>query len=342
MRIFWLFRSNIKNLEYYHYIENLETFENVCHDFYMLFPIWLLRNNFFDSVVVWRLSKKPPKEINFNVDEKIYSQRWVRDFSEVFKYPKPEISLFRGGFPEYDRVVSQNPKHFGLKLYLGTGKRIYPQYGGKYDIYLQEDEKDFRDNMKCLPFYKTASPKIFFPDSTLSSPNFNIDICWPCNFAQIKHKGQETFIREVSKSDFLRSLTIYHCGNKQNVGKRMCKKYDVNNIRFVGQVDRQKLNKILNMSKFGLCMSNRVDGCPRVVTEIMMSGTPLIVRDLTRLLSYYKKNGVIEITEKNLAKKIKVAFDRHDDYKRQIEYSIRNLISFDKICAKNIHRWQKI
>ena len=81
MRIFWLFRSNIKHLEYYHKYDNLEEFEMNCHDFYMLFPIWLLRENHFDAVVIWRLSTKPPKEITFNVDGKTYTQRWVRNFS---------------------------------------------------------------------------------------------------------------------------------------------------------------------------------------------------------------------------------------------------------------------
>ena len=341
MKIFWLFRSNIKHLEYYHQYDNLQDFEENCHDYYMLLPIWLLRNDFMDTVVVWRLSKNPIKEINFSVDGKLYSQRWVRNFSEVLKYPKPEMSLFRGGFKEYDRVVTKNPKHFGLKLYLGTGKRIYPQYGGKYDIYLQEDAKDFRSDMNCVPFYKTASPNVFYPH-TYEVENLYADICWPCNFAQIRHKGQEDFIKSVGYSGYLKSLKIIHCGNKPKIGKQLCKKYGVTNIEFHGEVDRKELNHVLNYSRFGLCMSNRVDGCPRVATEILMSGTPLIVRDLTRLLPFYKKNGVIEVTEYNLAKKIKGAMAEYDSYKRQVMYAIKNSISFDAVCKKNIYRWQKI
>ena len=89
-------------------------------------------------------------------------------------------------------------------------------------------------------------------------------------------------------------------------------------------------------------MSNRVDGCPRVATEILMSGTPLIVRDLTRLLPFYKKNGVIEVNEKNIAKKIKGGLEEYDQYKREVTYAIKNSISFDAVCKKNIYRWQKI
>jgi glycosyltransferase involved in cell wall biosynthesis len=338
MKIFWLFRSNLKHLEYYHQYETLEDFEKNCHDFYMLFPIWLLRNNYFDTVVIWRLSKKPIREINFNVNGKLYSQRWVRNFSEVFKYPKPKMTFFRGGFQEYDKVTIQNPSHFGLKLYLATGRRIYPQWDGKYDIFLQEDPSDFKKGFNCLPFYKTASPQIFYPKQETKK----YDICWPCNFAQIRYKGQEDFIKAVSHFPNLRKLKIIHCGNKAGIGKKLTHKYNVTNIEFLGEVNRPTLNNILNQSRLGLCMSNRMDGCPRVVTEILMAGTPLIVRDETRLIDYYKKNGIVEVNLSNINKKISQALENYNDLEKQVKYSIKNLISFDVICKKNISRWLNI
>lgn len=342
MSIFWLFRSNIKHLEYYHRYDNLEDFEENCHDFYMLFPIWLLRNNHFDTVVVWRLSNTPLPDIDFVVDDKIYSQRWVKNFSEVFKYPKPKMSFFRGGFKEYDAVTKQKPDHFGLKLYLATGRRTYSQWGGKYDIYLQEDPGDFQSGYTCLPFYKTASPEIFFPiPEGLIEPG-DIDICWPCNFTQLRHKGQEDFIKYVGGSSYLKSLKIVHCGNKPGIGKKLCQKYNVKNIEFMGPVNRPTLNEVLNKSKFGLCMSNRVDGCPRIATEILMSGTPLIVRNETRLMDYYKKNGVVEVNLSNLEIKVKLAMEDYNDYKSQANYAIEHSISPDRICRKNIARWNSI
>lgn len=344
MRIFWLFRSNIRHLEYYHQYETLEEFEKNCHDFYMLLGIWLLRNNHTDTFIVWRLSKNPPKNIDFIVDGKLYSQRWVKNFAEVFNYPQPQMSLFRGGFKEYDTVTKQNPAHFGLKLYLATGRRIYPQWEGKYDVFLQEDPTDFRKGYTCLPFYKTASPDIFYPipDGQIDWPDTNIDICWPCNFAQIRHKGQEDFIRAVSQSSYLKTLRIVHCGNKPKVGKQLCEKYGVKNIEFMGEVDRPTLNEVLNKSEFGLCMSNKVDGCPRIVTEILMSGTPLILRNETRLIDSYKKNGVVEVNLGNIEKKIIRAFQDYHQLRREVEYAIKNTISFDQICRKNISRWNAV
>ena len=205
MRIFWLFRSNIKHLEYYHKYETLEEFVENCHDYYMLLLIWLLKKGYIDTAVVWRLSDTPIKDIDFVVGESLFSQRWVKNFNEVYKYPSPKFSLFRGGFPEYDKIVNERPKHFGKKLYLGTGKRVYPQYGGIYDCYLQEDLKDFNSNRNNLPFYKTASPYIFHP---LKNTQIKYDICWPANFTQSKYKGQKYFMNLVGHCPKLKRLKI--------------------------------------------------------------------------------------------------------------------------------------
>jgi len=339
MKIFWLFRSNLKSLEYYHSFKTLEEFVENCHDYYMLLLIWLLKKGYIDTAVVWRLTDTPIKDINFFVNGRMFSQRWVRDFSEVYNYPSPEYTLFRGGFPEYDKVVNEKPKHFGKKLYLGTGKRIYPQYGGQYDCYLQEDVKDFDVNKPCLPFYKTASPYIFHP---LENIKVKYDICWPANFTQNRYKGQDYFMNLVGHCPKLKSLRIIHCGNKPEVGKKMAKKYNVTNIKFAGLVDRPTLNKYLNESKFGLCLSNRQDGCPRVATEILMSGTPMILRKMTRLLPYYKEPGVIGANDNNMIVKIMGGFPKWPGLKLDLHDAIKTKLSFDTICQKNIDSWKQL
>lgn len=338
MRRFWLFRSNLIPLEYYHAYKDLETFEKNCHDYYMLLPLWLLQNDFFDEVTIWRLTKNQKEDIVFDVNGKNYIQKWVTNFNKTFDYPKPDISYWRGGFQEYDQVTNFQPNHFGLKLYLGAGRRTYPQYGGKYDAFLMEDKRDFKDGFNCIPFYKTASPYIFHPTE---SPT-KWDICWPCNFAQLRYKGQELFINAIANTPYLQSLKIVHCGNKVEVAKRMCKKHGVTNIHFMGSIDRPQLNGILNSSSFGLNLSNIQDGCPRVSTEVLMSGTPLILKEETRLLDSYKKNGVVMVNEKNLAKKIEDAMKEKHDLKTQVKWAIKNTISFDDMCRKNINIWQKI
>lgn len=339
MKSFWLFRSNLKSLEYYHQYDNLEEFVKNCHDYYMLLGIWLLKKGYMDSVVVWRLSNIPMLDINFTVNGRLYSQKWVKNFDETFKYPKASMSLFRGGFPEYNTVVNENRQHFGKTLYLGTGKRTYPSYGGSYDVYLQEDQKDFQTVRTCLPFYKTASPEIFYP---IPKTKIEYDICWPANFTQHKYKGQEFFMNVVGHCPKLKKLKIIHCGNKPEVGKRMAKKYNVSNIKFVGSVDRPTLNEYLNKSRFGLCLSNRQDGCPRVATEILMSGTPMILRKMTRLLPYFRKTGVVGVNDNNIIKNIMTALQNQTKLKLDLQEAIKTTLSFNQICQKNIDLWNSI
>jgi hypothetical protein len=336
MRRFWLFRSDIKHLEYYHQYKELEEFEAKCHDYYLLMGLWFLKHDYFDEVVIWRVSNNPPAPITFDINGRKFHQFWVYNLEQTTKYPAPDISFFRGGFQIYDTVTSKHPKFFGKKLYLGAGKRIVSQWGGKYDYYLMEDKRDFKKGLKCLPFYKTASDKIFKPLDLKK----DFDICWPCNFAQLRHKGQEDFIRAVSQDKFLKSLKIAHCGNRPKVGRKMCEGYRINNIEFFGELERPELNVMLNRSRLGLNNSNRVDGCPRVSTEILMSGTPLLLRDQVRLLPHFTKSkSVIEYSINNIASKIKGALQNYDKHHQAVLEDIQGRLSFDTVTKKNIDLW---
>ena len=133
----------------------------------------------------------------------------------------------------------------------------------------------------------------------------DIDILWPNNLSQIRYKGAEYFIDKISKSKFLKSLNIVHAGNNPKLLNKIKNNYGVTNIKSAGLISRPVLNKLLNQSKFGLVTSNRTDGCPRISTEILCSGTPLLIRDKTRLLKYYKQRGVIEFNDNNVEKVIK-------------------------------------
>jgi len=341
MKRFWLFRSNLKALEYYHDFKDLKTFVKHCHDYYLLLPLWALQEGHFDEITIWRLSDKKIDPIVFDVNGKKYIQRWCKNFKETLNYPDPDISFWRGGFKEYDVVTKANPKRFGYKIYLGAGQRINAQWGGKYDLILMEDDNDIKKAPGTYPFYKTASPFVFFPfKNSYVSPTW--DICWPCNFTQIKYKGQEEFIRTIALNANLQKLRIAHCGNKPNVGQKLCEKYGVKNISFKGHLDKLSLNNILNFSKFGLNLSNRIDGCPRVSTEILMSETPLIIHKDTRLLSYYKQRGVVQVSDKNIAKKIMMAMNEYDKYKKEVMQAINNELSFDQTNQKNIDLWKSL
>lgn len=328
MKRFYLFRTNLINLEYYHEFKDLETFKKKCHDFYLLMGLNFLENNIFDEVVIWRLSNKKIDDIIFSINGKKFIQRWVKDFNEVFKYPSSDITFFRGGFEDYDLITKKNPKFFGLKLYLGASKRTNPQFGGIYDKILVEWDNHITSS-NHIPFYKTASSEIFYPLNL----NRSNDLCWICNFTQIRYKGQEFFISNISKSKYLKSLKIIHCGNKPEIGKELCKQYNVTNIEFLGQLHREKINNVLNQCKWGIITSNEEDGCPRVITEILMSGTPLLIRDKTRLLNFYKEEDTIEFKDNYIEDKIKKAMMTN------IIVNTKR-INMEKICNLNLNLWR--
>jgi hypothetical protein len=333
MRRFWLFRSNIRDLEYYHNFNDLETFENRCHDFYLLMGLWFLKHDIFDEVIVWRIAHKQLPDIVFETNGKKFIQKFCLSFDECLRYPKPMISLFRGGFQEYDNTIKKDPGKFGIKLYLAAGKRIYPKDEKLYDKVLIESEEDNRGN--DIRFYKTCNPNIFRPYEELKKI---YDLCWICNNTQIRHKGQEFFISSIGNSDYLKQLKIIHIGNKPEVGLELCKKYGVNNIRFVGPVERYDINVFLNLSKFGIMTSNKEDGCPRISTEILCSGTPLIIRNQTRLLNFYKKCGVCVFDDKSLKVTVENAMKYYNQIKKDLD-NYKSMFSMDIICGMNITSW---
>ena len=338
----WLFRSNLKILESYHSANNIEDFKKVCHDFYLLQLIWYLENNYLDEAIVWRLAppNKDPLKLNkhWKINGKWFSQVWVTNFEEALTQGDlhADISFFRGGFPEYDKLTRHNNKNkLGKKLYLGAGKRTKPIYKGKYDKILFEEESSW--NSFEVPFYKTANPSIFYPQELTEEPLY--DICYIANFSQWRYKGQEQFIKDIANSKYLQSLRIVHVGNKSEVGESLCKKHKVSNIKFSGWVDRWEINKILNKSKFGLVYSNKNDGCPRVITEVLCSGTPLLISENTRMLEYYQAMGIITFKDNEFSEYVDVAMDASNVIKESSKMHA-DKISMEQICKLNWAMWE--
>lgn len=335
MRRFYLFRTDLKNLESYHSITNLETFKKECWDFYLLMGLNFLENNYFDEVIIWRLFDTDKTDIVFDIHGKKFIQKWVKDFRDAFKYSPCDVSFFRGGFPEYCQITNSNEKFFGLKLYLSAGKRLRPQYGGIYDKILIEDEKDGSNN-NCIPFYKTTNPNIFKPLNLKKE----YDLCIISNFTQLKYKGTDIIISQIPRFPFYQNLKICHVGNNPEVGKTLCKKYEVKNIDFLGKKTRFEVNEILNRSKFGIVASNREDGCPRVITETLCSGTPLFLKTETRLLNYYKSYGVVPFDNQgNLFRAMTIGYDKYNEIKESLQKNLDRL-SINKICKMNIDLWR--
>lgn len=338
MRRLYIFRTDLKILESYHSITNLDEFKNNCWDFYLIQCIWFLEHDYFDECIIWRLFDSKKDDIIFNIGEKKFIQRWVKDFRDVFTYPSADVSFFRGGFQSYCLITNSNEKFFGLKLYLSAGKRLSPQYGGIYDKILIECEEDDNKNSHCIPFYKTANPNIFKP---LNTPK-DYDLCIVSNFTQLKYKGTDLIISQIPRREFYQNLKICHIGNNPDVGEKLCKQYGVKNIDFLGKKDRFGVNEVLNKSKFAIVASSKEDGCPRVITESLCSGTPLFLKSETRLLEYYKKYGVVPFDNQgNLFRAFAIGYDRYDEIKESLQKNLDRL-SMDTICKMNLDLWRKI
>ena len=201
MKSIWLFRSNLRILEDYHDCNTVYEFTDRCWDFYLLQGLQLLNTGDIDEFIVWRLTPDGTSHLNVNSwildNGGRFEQRFVNNFEEIFNpvfdYDKhlPDISLHRGGFPEYDALTKNHADKLGLKLYLAAGQRTTPQYGGVYDNILYEEELETKAS-NFIPFYKTANPRIFKP--ILSDLKY--DICFPANFTQLRYKNQERFIAQ--------------------------------------------------------------------------------------------------------------------------------------------------
>ena len=68
------------------------------------------------------------------------------------------------------------------------------------------------------------------------------------------------------------------------------------------------------------------------------SETPLLIRNQTRLLEFYKSCGVVEFYDENLECMTKDAFNNFDELLKDVK---NNDLSFKTICSLNLQEWYK-
>ena len=111
----------------------------------------------------------------------------------------------------------------------------------------------------------------------------------------------------------------------------------LNNIKFLGSLPRPTLNNLLNQSKLGLVTSNQNDGCPRIITEILCAGIPLMLRDTTRALYYYTR-GTFRFADKDIEVWVKSALGSYKEVKKETRINLKRL-SMANICRQNLAQW---
>jgi len=100
------------------------------------------------------------------------------------------------------------------------------------------------------------------------------------------------------------------------------------------------VNEALNQSKFGLVTSNDVDGCPRISTEILATGTPLLIRGKTRLLKYYRDLDCVKtFSDNDLEKVYKEAKKNYEEMRQKNLDALEHELSLDNIMQMNLKLW---
>lgn len=237
----------------------------------------------YGEVLYWidpRKGRVGKREIKYRNN---FIERWVSRFKHYKIEFEPDVIFARGGFPQYDSILSRYPKAF--KIYYGAGKRFAPQSGsGKYksgfsshgyDLILVDTLKQLQKVKETFPktrselFIKPAADNVFKPQETAKE----YDVIFSSNEHKAGIKGHD-FILPI----FPPNLKMVQTGI---VSPKLKAKYP--NIEFKGWIPRKELPALYSKSKVAIVCCTNVDSCPRVISEALACNCPLLILDTVNL-----------------------------------------------------------
>lgn len=244
------------------YYKNIET----CDDIWTLLADKLAQ--YFNSIV--NVSYWGSNTMKFVKLSKNCFDLRVRQFDDRFNKElsqhNPNIIFARGGFKEYHSILKAFPKAF--KIYYGAGRRYMPIEGfTDYQLILTDSVEQMQDIQRQHPhipvslFVKPAPDNIMNPINTKKE----YDICFPANGQQYTFKGHE-FVFKTTPSKY----------KVLNLGFKAPLKYpkNIDSIR----VSRTHIAQYYSKCKMGIvCCSGSIDSCPRVISEMICCGLPIVV-----------------------------------------------------------------
>ena len=213
-----------------------------------------------------------------------FIERWVPSFSTYKSGFDPDVIFCRGGFQEYHSVLKRFPK--AVKIYYGAGNRFLPQPGFyDYDIILQDSpeqveicKKQFPKSLTTL-FIKPASDNIFYPMPEVEKI---YDVCFIANASQ-PFKGFDFVYSTVPKD-----IKLLNLGNNSN---RFKQPKNVTSYRVL----KTEMPKHISKCKVGIvAVSSKVDSCPRVISELLACGLPIVILDGVR---FWKEKYMISAAD---------------------------------------------
>ena len=209
-----------------------------------------------------------------------FIERWVPSFETYKSDFIPDVIFCRGGFKEYHHVLKRFTN--SIKIYYGAGRRFLPQSGfSDYDIILQDSIEQLEICRQRFPqissslFIKPAPDNLFYPMPEIKK---EYDICFPANGAQ-DFKGHSTIYTTIPPQ-----FTLLNLGNNPRNFK-----YPKNVTSY--RVLKSEMPKHIAKCKIGIvAVSAEIDSCPRVISEILACGLPLVVLDTVR---FWKEKYIV-------------------------------------------------
>ena len=195
---------------------------------------------------------------------------WTPDVAKWKPPYEPDIIIARGGFPYYDNLLNRYPNAY--KIYYGAGSRFWPKSNFKdYDLLLTDTAKQRKiicsRGKRGEMYVKPAAP-LFRPCDVAK----NHDICFMANGHNPKLKGHGLFIKTIAKT----GLTALSLGLKSKKFINAAAKQGAE-ISWAGWHLRHKLPEQISSCKVGVCFSNSVDSCPRIIPEYLACDLPIVV-----------------------------------------------------------------
>jgi len=196
-------------------------------------------------------------------------ERWVPSIKKYTPEQLPDVIIARGGFDYYDGFVQRFPG--AKKIHYGAGKRFYPQGYNDYDLFLVDTEKQLRK--VCGKGRKAEY--LLKPAATLFSPqdvDKIYDVCFMANATQADIKRHRFMVKSMYRS----GLRILNIGLTDNKLIALAEQRGTD-VVWQGWCRRHELPALISQCRIGMCCSNTVDSCPRVIPEYLACGLPVLV-----------------------------------------------------------------
>lgn len=191
-----------------------------------------------------------------------FIENWVKSFSKInFELFIPNIIVARGGFKEYVPVLKRYPR--AKKIYYGANHGCIPKDGIKYDLILCDNEaqvaKCEAHGLKGGLFIKPAAPQ-FKPLGLVKKYDVGFSAIWPRD----KRKNVR-WVHKTVPSD----LKVLQMGNACNAPDNV----------FVKRIKHNRMVRAINKCKVIIAPYTSEDSCPRIISEALACGAPVVALD---------------------------------------------------------------